>query len=47
MSAFSYEFTNHRNQEVILCKFPYDLEILNRFRKTFLGSSKYSFVGLL
>jgi integrase/recombinase XerD len=41
MSGFSYEFSNHRNQEVILCKFPYNLEILNRFKKSF-PSAKWS-----
>lgn len=41
LSHFSFQFVHHRNQEVILCKFKYDHEILTRFRKAF-PSAKWS-----
>lgn len=41
MSQFFYEFVKHRNQEVILCKFQYNIDMLNRFKKAF-PSAKWS-----
>ena len=37
-TLLSFDFSQHRNQQVILCKFPYDPKLLAAFRKCFPGA---------